>query len=128
MLQTGTHQFDLFCTSTNRLLRPKPYFDFFGQTLLRPLYFDWNCTSTCTSRPIRSSHLTKGWSTEIEVKRSKYGSRSREVEVERSKYRKGRTDAYPCKRLKQKWPLIKNNSKAFVKLNIIINNHRNIVI
>ena len=36
---TATHQFDLFCTSTDGL-RPKPYFDFFGQTLLRPkLYF-----------------------------------------------------------------------------------------
>jgi len=30
-----------FCTSTQTLLRPKPYFDFSGQTLLRPkLYFD----------------------------------------------------------------------------------------
>ena len=32
-------------------------------TLLRPLYFDQNCTSTCTSRPIRSTDLQKGRST-----------------------------------------------------------------
>ena len=50
------------------LLRPKPYFDLFGQTLLRPkLYFDQNCTSTCTSRPIRCPNFIKGRSTEVEV-------------------------------------------------------------
>ena len=45
------------------LLRPKPYFDFFRQKLLRPIYFHQNCNSTCTSRPIRSPDLTKGRST-----------------------------------------------------------------
>ena len=40
--------------------------------------FDFFCTSTCTSRPIRSRDLQK-------------------VEVERSKYRKCRTDAYARK-------------------------------
>jgi len=44
------HIFDIFCTSIHRL------------------YFDQNCISTCTSRPIRSPDLTK---------RSKYRGRSK---------------------------------------------------
>jgi len=56
----------ILCTST--LLRVKPYFDF-----LTKLYFDQNCTSTCTSRPISSPNLTKGRSTEkVELMRTYY--------------------------------------------------------
>ena len=51
-------------SSTFSVLRPIPYFDFFRQTLLRPLYFDQNCTSTCTSGPIRSPDLTECRTTE----------------------------------------------------------------
>jgi len=36
-------------------------------TLLRPLYFDQNCTSICTSRLIKSPDFTKVRITEIEV-------------------------------------------------------------
>mgnify|MGYP006944961731 CR=1 FL=1 len=62
-----THEFNLFCTSTIFISSTdRLYFDFFGQTL---------------PRPIISPDLTKGRSTEAEVKMSKY--------------RKGRTDAYP---------------------------------
>ena len=50
---SGTHQFDLFCTSTHRL------------------YFDQNFTPTCTSRPIRSPDLPNGRSTEkVELMRT----------------------------------------------------------
>ena len=79
----GTHQFDLFCTSTIfisstfSVLRPT---DFTTTKILLRL-FSPNFTSTCTSRPRRSPDLTKG--------------RSKRVEVKRSKYRKGRTNAYP---------------------------------
>jgi len=59
-LVSGTHQFDLFCTSTI----------FISSAFLVKLYFDQNCRSTCTSRPLRSPDL--------------------KVEVQRSKYRKGR--------------------------------------
>jgi len=51
------------------LLRPEPYFDFLGQTLLWPKLY--------TSRPIRSPDLTKARSTEVEVSESKYASRSK---------------------------------------------------
>jgi len=41
-MKKGTHQFDLFCTSTQR-----PYFDLnLTSTFLAKLYFDQNCTST----------------------------------------------------------------------------------
>ena len=50
---------------TYTLLRPKPYFDFFGETLRR---------QNCTSGP--NSNLDK--------------CRSTEVQIERSNYRKGR--------------------------------------
>ena len=59
----GTHQFDRFCTSTIvisstfSVLRPKPYYDFFGQTVLL--------------LPIRNPDLTKGRSKRVEVKKSK---------------------------------------------------------
>ena len=70
----GTHQFDLFCTSTHRsLLRHKLYFDLNLTSTFCP---NFTCLHTCTSRPIKSPYLTK--------------CRSPEVEVERSKYRKGR--------------------------------------
>ena len=80
------HIFDLFCTSTEiilrSILRPKLYFElnltstflaklYFDQngistkTVLRPKrYFDQNGTSTCTSRPIRNPDLTEGRSKE----------------------------------------------------------------
>jgi len=93
----GTHQFDLFCTSTIfiastfSVLRPtgqtwlRLFWSNFTstKTLLRPLYFDL-FTSTCTSQPIISPDLTKRRSREVEVKKPKYASRTREVEVERS--------------------------------------------
>ena len=65
----GTHQFDLFYISTHgyppTLLWPKPHFDFFGKTLLRPkLYFSTN----------KKSRFDK---------RSKYRGRSKEVEVQK---------------------------------------------
>ena len=75
------HIFDLFCTSTHWL------------------YFDQNCTSTCTFRQIRSPDLTKG--------------RSKEFEVRESKYRKGRTDAYP-------FPQLINIHCDIVKRNFIL--------
>ena len=62
------HQFDLFCTSTHRL------------------YFDQNCTSSCTYRPIRNPVLKKGRSTRAEVQSWNYRGRSRAVQ---EKYRKG---------------------------------------
>ena len=61
------------------------YFDHF----LPQLYFDQNCTSTCTSRLIRSPYLQKCRST-----RPKYRVRWTEVDVER-KHRTGRTYGYP---------------------------------
>jgi len=74
-------------------VRPFLYYDHFHifdpptlLSFLAKLYFDQNCTPTCTSRPIRSPDFTK--------------CRSTEVEVERSKYRKGRTHAYPDFRIK----------------------------
>jgi len=58
----GTHQFDLFCTST--ILISSSFFCF------DPLfYFDQNWTSTCTPRPIRSPNLSKCRSTEVEVQK-----------------------------------------------------------
>ena len=74
--RTGTHQFDFFCTPTilisstlsaahnsvlrvfdpPTLFRPKPYFVFFGQTLLRPkLYSDLCFSANKQSRFDKSS-------------------------------------------------------------------------
>ena len=106
-------QFDLFCSSTIFRsstfsgLRPKPYFDFFGQTLLRQktllrpkLYFDLYFSTNKKSRFDKMSKY-RGRSKRIEVKISKYRGRSREVEVQKRsniwkwlKYRKSRTDVY----------------------------------
>jgi len=71
----GTHQFALCCTSTLN----------FTSTFSAKLYFDQNCTSICTSRPIRSPDLTKGRSTKVEVRESKERGRSAEkVELMRT--------------------------------------------
>ena len=44
---------------------PTLWFDLkFSSVFLAKLYFDQNCSSTCTSRPMRSSDLQKGRSTE----------------------------------------------------------------
>jgi len=67
------HIFDIFCTSTHRLylIRPKPYFDFFGQTLLRPkLYFELCFSTTKKSRFDKRSKY-RGRSTEkVELMRT----------------------------------------------------------
>jgi len=53
-------------------LRNCLYFDLFTKTVLQPKpYFNQNRTSTCTSRPIRSTDLTHGRSTELEVRESR---------------------------------------------------------
>ena len=89
----GTHQFDLFCTSTIfisstfSVIQPgsthRLYFDLnLTSSFLAKLYFDLNLTlsflaklyfdQNCTSPPIRSPDLTKGRSKEGEVRESKY--------------------------------------------------------
>jgi len=78
--QTGTHQFDLFCTPPS---------------LHQPFYFEL-FTSTSVHRHFVKSGILIGREAHVEVQlwskkslgRSKFGG---------SKYRKGRTDAYPVK-------------------------------
>jgi len=104
----GTHQFDLFCTSTIfiystfSVLRPL-YFDLSTSTaLLRPLYFDL-FTSTRLLRPLYFDIFSNLDFLLVETYRSKYSfGRSKGVEVQKrskiwkwSKYRKGPIDAYP---------------------------------
>ena len=88
----GRHQFDLFCTSTQRLyfalnftstFMSQLHFDLFGQTVLRPkLYFDLCFQTNKKSRfGKRSKYRVR--STRVEVKRTKQRGRSRAVDVQK---------------------------------------------
>ena len=83
-------------SSTFSVLRPVSYLYF--DLHFTKFYCDQNCISTCTSRPIRNSDLTKGRSTSVEAGRSKQFEI--EGEVEWSKYKKGRTERIPNQKTK----------------------------